>query len=388
MQQQQKFIQKFVKKISAIKLNRRTVVILISVLPILALFFFVMFRSGPLAPVSVTVAVVESKSIQPAVFGVGTVEASQLFKIGPNQPGRVKRVLVDVGERVRKGQLLAVMERPDLDILTPNDPEQDYVKSALKQAEQDAEERLKRAKTTLDNLQNKTDANEEDIATAKSELQEAQREIKRLRSGGNNVLQVSANQKLTAPISGIVVARNAEPGTAVQLGQSVIDIVDPQSVRIGARFDQTGSAGLVQGLKAKISLRSQNESIAGRVLRIEPLADAVTEEIMAKVVFDKQPQPLPSLGEMAEIRISLSPLPEAPTILNASLVRHEGSLGVWRLDTNNRIAFVPVKVGATDLDGWVEVREGLNVGDRIVVHSHAPLSEKSRLRIVKAIKGT
>ncbi|MBV6493458.1 MAG: Multidrug resistance protein MdtA [Turneriella sp.] len=388
MQQQQKFIQKFVKKISAIKLNRRTVVILISVLPILALFFFVMFRSGPLAPVSVTVAVVESKSIQPAVFGVGTVEASQLFKIGPNQPGRVKRVLVDVGERVRKGQLLAVMERPDLDILTPNDPEQDYVKSALKQAEQDAEERLKRAKATLDNLQNKTDANEEDIATAKSELQEAQREIKRLRSGGNNVLQVSANQKLTAPISGIVVARNAEPGTAVQLGQSVIDIVDPQSVRIGARFDQTGSAGLMQGLKAKISLRSQNESIAGRVLRIEPLADAVTEEIMAKVVFDKQPQPLPSLGEMAEIRISLSPLPEAPTILNASLVRHEGSLGVWRLDTNNRIAFVPVKVGATDLDGWVEVREGLNVGDRIVVHSHAPLSEKSRLRIVKAIKGT
>ncbi|HRP69002.1 MAG TPA: HlyD family efflux transporter periplasmic adaptor subunit, partial [Turneriella sp.] len=187
---------------------------------------------------------------------------------------------------------------------------------------------------------------------------------------------------------GIVVARNAEPGTAVQLGQSVIDIVDPQSVRIGARFDQTGSAGLMQGLKAKISLRSQNESIAGRVLRIEPLADAVTEEIMAKVVFDKQPQPLPSLGEMAEIRISLSPLPVAPTILNASLVRHEGSLGVWRLDTNNRIAFVPVKVGTSDLDGWVQVREGLNVGDRIVVHSHAPLSEKSRLRIVKAIKGT
>ncbi|HRP69001.1 MAG TPA: biotin/lipoyl-binding protein, partial [Turneriella sp.] len=199
MQQQQNFIQKLVKKINTIKLNRRTVVILISVLPILALFFFVMFRSGPLAPVSVTVGVVESKSIQPAVFGVGTVEASQLFKIGPNQPGRVKRVLVDVGERVRKGQLLAVMERPDLDILTPNDPEQDYVKSALKQAEQDAEERLKRAKATLDNLQNKTDANEEDIANAKSELQEAQREIKRLKSGGS-ILQVSANQKLTAPI--------------------------------------------------------------------------------------------------------------------------------------------------------------------------------------------
>ena len=79
--------------------------------PLLLLFAWVAFRSGPLAPVNVTIAQVEERSIAPAMFGIGTVEARYTQKIGPTAAGRVTMVAVDVGDTVVAGQLLAQIER-------------------------------------------------------------------------------------------------------------------------------------------------------------------------------------------------------------------------------------------------------------------------------------
>eukprot|EP01136_Pigoraptor_vietnamica_P028878 Opistho-1_new@7708 len=72
-------------------------------------------RTGPLAPVRVTVAEVSRGELQPSLFGIGTVEARRDYLIGPTTAGRVQRVLVDVGEAVVAGQLLAEMEPVDLE---------------------------------------------------------------------------------------------------------------------------------------------------------------------------------------------------------------------------------------------------------------------------------
>ena len=57
----------------------------------------------------------ETKSITPALFGIGTVEARHTYRIGPTFTGRVKRLDVEVGERVKSGQVLGEMEPVDLD---------------------------------------------------------------------------------------------------------------------------------------------------------------------------------------------------------------------------------------------------------------------------------
>ena len=72
-------------------------------------------QSGPLAPIQVTVTPVVRGDVSPALFGIGTVEARRAYLIGPTAAGRVKRVLVDVGDTVKAGQLLAEMEPVDLD---------------------------------------------------------------------------------------------------------------------------------------------------------------------------------------------------------------------------------------------------------------------------------
>ena len=96
-------------------LQRRTLLLIGVGAVTAALFGYVVLRSGPLAPVSVTTAVVEARSISPALFGIGTVEARFSYKIGPTSAGRIGRILVDVGDQVRSGQTLAEMDPVDLD---------------------------------------------------------------------------------------------------------------------------------------------------------------------------------------------------------------------------------------------------------------------------------
>ena len=93
----------------------RTLALLAVILPLLALFIYVGLRSGPLAPVAVTVAKVESRALTPALFGIGTVEARYTYRIGPTIAGRVKTLNVHVGDRVRAQQLLGEMDPVDLD---------------------------------------------------------------------------------------------------------------------------------------------------------------------------------------------------------------------------------------------------------------------------------
>ncbi len=181
-------------------------------------------------------------------------------------------------------------------------------------------------------------------------------------------------------------ARDAEPGTTVVAGQSVLEIVDPRELWVGVRFDQSSAAGLRAGLPATIVLRSRpTERFAGRVLRVEPRADAVTEEILAKVVIEAPLESLPPLGELAEVTASLPALPEAPVVPSASVQRRDGQTGVWVVE-GDALRFRPVKLGAADLEGRVQVLDGLQRDARIVVHSERALHERSRFHIVQRMK--
>src|SRR5690606_28611598 len=83
------------------------------------------------------------------------------------------------------------------------------------------------------------------------------------------------NLKLVAPVDGLVSRRDADPGTTLVAGQAAVEIIDPQSIWLEARFDQQGAAGLAAGLSAQVELRSRpGERMNARVARVEPRADA------------------------------------------------------------------------------------------------------------------
>ncbi|MFN3516386.1 MAG: efflux RND transporter periplasmic adaptor subunit [Novosphingobium sp.] len=376
---------------------------LLAVLLVLALLLiWVAIRSGPLAPVKVTVAEVEERALAPALFGIGTVEARYTHRIGPTAPGRIASLTVDVGDRVEAGQVLAVIEPIDLDQRIVAASGSASRSAALEQAAAaqvaDASARLALARSeaargeelfrggwltraAIDQRRQALAAAEAGLAAAQANHAAARQETGRTGAERAALQKQKANLRLVAPKAGLVVRRLAEPGTTVVAGQAVIEVIDPAELWINARFDQTRASGIASGLPARIVLRSRTDtSLRGSILRVEPVADAVTEEVLAKVVFDAGASFVP-IGELAEVTIGLPARQTTLALPNAAVHRVGGELGVWTL-RDGALQFVAVRLGVEDADGWVQVLDGLVKGDRVVVHSARPLTGSSRITVV------
>lgn len=377
---------------SRLPLQRRTLALLAVVVPLLALFIYVVLRSGPLAPVAVTVATVEQRAITPALFGIGTVEARTTYHVGPTVAGRVLRLSVEVGERVSAGQVLGEMDAVDFDErLRAQAAAVQRAQASLKDAlarQQQAQTQATRYSQLLAvraTSEETATARQQDLASANAALAGSQAEVARLRAELEALRTQRGQLRLRAPADALVTARLAEPGSTVVPGQAVVDLVDPASLWVNVRFDQTSSAGLRANLPAQVLLRSDTTApLAAHVLRVEPLADAVTEETLAKVVLATLPTPLPPLGTLAEVTITLPELAAAPTIPNAALRRVGGKMGVWELGADG-LRFAPLVLGQADLDGQVQVQSGLKEGVRIVVYSEKELSARSNTHVVDRI---
>ncbi len=373
--------------------QKRTLVMLVVLLPLLAVFVHVALRSGPLAPVSVTVAKVTDQSITPALFGIGTVEARYTYKIGPTFPGRVKVVNVEVGDHVRAGQVLGEMDPIDLDErITAQAAALKRAGAQLSEAQAGQVYAQIQARRYEELLAVRS-TSEELVITKKHEQKKAEaslnmahQESARVRAEWKALKQQRKSLSLAAPADGLVAVRNADPGTTIVAGQAVVEVIDQKSLWVNVRFDQIHAHGLEANLPARILLRSKTVDLPCRVLRVEPVADPVTEETLAKVVFDQIPEPLPAVGELAEVTVALQALPSGPVIPNAAVQRIHGKLGVWQV-TNNDLHFTPITLGTTDLDGNVQVCKGLKVDDRIVVYSAKILSAHSRIHVVDHLKG-
>ena len=381
---------------------------------LVAAMAFVMMRTGPLAPVRVTAHKVAEGSLTPSLFGIGTVEARRAYLIGPTVPGRVLRLMVDVGDAVKAGQLLAEMDPVDLDQrLVALDASIARARSASTSAQAQQKDAMAKREVAAANARRYVDLGKQDFISSgvvEGKLQEqtsaeaglssavanvaaAGADLRRLDAERAALRQQRDTVRLTAPTDGVVTSRDAEPGSTVVAGQAVVKLIDPASLWVKVRFDQGRSSGLAAGLPAQIVLRSNpRQPLAGKVARIEAVSDSVTEERIAMVAFERpaaspaSPGAMLSVGELAEVTVTLPATTNAPLVPNAA-VKHLGQqTGVWRL-TGSELQFVPVRTGVLSLDGQVQVLEGLKAGDVIVEFSEKELRADSRITVVDSLAG-
>ena len=369
---------------------------------------FVSLRTGPLAPVKVTVIQPTEGSLTPAIFGIGTVEAQRAWMVGPTVAGRVLSVRVDVGERVKAGQLLAEMDPVDLDqrlaALDASLARAGSTQQSARAQVSDASARRALAATNTRRNQDLAqqnfisagalDARYQEQASADAALQAAQanltgagQDLTRLQAERAALAQQRSNVRLLAPADAVVTSRDAETGSTVVAGQAVLRLVDPASLWVKLRVDQGRSGGLVAGLKGSIVLRSQPQTqLPGQVARVELLADPVTEERLALVAFTPIP-PGVSVGEMAEVTLQLPATATALLLPNAAVVRQHAQTGVWKL-VNGQPKFVPVQLGISSLDGQVQVLKGLDKHDSVIAYSEKALKAGTRVKVVDTLVKT
>jgi HlyD family secretion protein len=372
---------------------------------LLVAIVFVIRRAGPLAPVRVTVVQATEGSLTPALYGMGTVEARRSYLIGPTSAGRVLRVLVDAGDTVRAGQLLAEMDPVDMDNrLVALDASLARASSVIVAADAqtvDAAARRELAAISARRyvelgqqsfvssgaveakVQEQTSA-EAGARAAQANLSAARQDLSRLKADRAGLVQQRQNARLVATQDGVVLSRDAEPGSTVVAGQSVLKLVDPASLWVKARFDQGRSAGLATGLSADIVLRSSAAvPLHGKVARVELQSDSITEERVAQIAFDVLPAGV-SVGELAEVTLRLPATSRSLILPNAAIKRQGGQTGVWvLLEGSHR--FVPLRLGQVSLDGQVQVLGGLTANARVVVYSEKEIDAHSHIQVVQTL---
>ncbi|WKU19392.1 efflux RND transporter periplasmic adaptor subunit [Advenella alkanexedens] len=379
---------------SRISMRSRKLGLLLAILPLLGLFVYVVIRSGPLAAVPVTVTQAKVQSVTPSVFGIGTVSARYTYKVGPVITGRLLDIAVNVGDTVKAGQIVGQMDPIDLDERIHS---QERVLKRVSLQHTQAQVKFEHAGVQLkryrklfasrSSSEESLNIMEQEYRIAQAGLEAAAEDIIKAKADLAALMSQRKSLQLIAPVEGIVTSRNADPGSTVVAGQAVLEMINPAEVWIEARFDQSSSIGLEADLPASIVLRTRGQAVfPGKISRIEPKADVVTEEMLAKVSFIALPQQVPSLGELSEVTVHLPEIPGFVVIPNASLVRVDNQQGVWRVVDKN-LQFAAVQPGVIDLDGNVQIIAGLQEDDQVVVYSEKALTAKSRILITDQIPG-
>ena len=365
------------EKIQQWDISRRKLLIFVTLFGLLILFAYIVFSTGPLSPIKVTTVKISSQSLTPTLFGVGTVEARRSYLMGPVIAGRVLKVHVDVGHSVKEGQLLAEMDSIDLN---------ERMVAVQAQAN-DAKARMVLASETARRyieLGKKNFISPIVVEGKIQELDSAKAVVQKTNADLAGFKQQELNLKLKAPIDGIITSRDAEPGSTVIAGQSVLKMIDPTSLWIKTRFDQGKSMGLAVGLNANIILRSNpHHSISGKVVRVEILSDSVAEERIAQIEMTNTPKSI-SIGEMAEVTLQLPAGESTLSLPNVSIKQKGSGTGVWLLQ-DGKPHFAPVQIGQTGLNGQVAILSGLKSGDEVILYSDTEIKEGIRIKVVDSL---
>ncbi|MBU0751302.1 MAG: efflux RND transporter periplasmic adaptor subunit [Gammaproteobacteria bacterium] len=385
--------------------TRRNLILAAFAAAFLVAFGWIIATQGPLAPISVTMAKAAEMRLERTLFGIGTLEARRGHAVGPTVAGRLDKVLVDHGDKVQAGQLLAEMEPVDLDArlaagaAAAAAASQRVHSAAAALAE--AESRARLAKNSAERYadlrrrnffsQEAADAKAHEAAAAlaakqaaTAALAAAKEDARRAQSELAGTGKSRAHLRLTSPVDGIVSARLAEPGSTVVAGQAVVQVIEPDALWFKVRIDQGRSSGLAVGLPATIALRSApGKTPPGRVARVDLVGDAVTEERIAYVALDAPPENL-AIGELAEVTLQLPPIDKALAIPAAALTRQGNTMGVWKL-VDDRAQFAAVTPGVSSAQGQVQILSGLAAGETVLVYSSKALAPDARVKVVDSL---
>jgi RND family efflux transporter MFP subunit len=168
--------------------------------------------------------------------------------------------------------------------------------------------------------------------------------------------------RITAPMDGVIISRQAEVGSMVVPGSTLFRMVDAATLWVAMRVDESVVGRVQVGQPASIRMRT-GETLPGKVARIARQSDAATRELEVNVAFDVPPARF-AIDQEAEVSILAGDLAGIVVPL-AALTRDRGGRQGVLVVVDSRSEFRPVQTGASDAQS-VLIGKGLAAGERIV----------------------
>lgn len=330
----------------------------------------------------VNVATIQPKreAINGDVTLSGNVQANVDAPIYARTSGYLRRWLVDIGAPVKKGQVLAEIDVPELD----QQLRQARADVANAQASRNlAETTAKRWRSLRDTGTVSSQQVDEKIGQAETgaaQLQSAEANLQRLR-------ELSAYKSIVAPFDGVVTARNTDIGQLVaggSAGQELFRISDTRRLLLYVHVPQTYAAKMQPGLTATVAFPDRpGVKYPATLERTANALDASSRTLLVQLVIDNSKQELLA-GAYAEVNFHI---PDAAHTLaftlpsNTLLTRGE-RLNVAAVDASNAVKIKPVTLGR-DYGMEVEIVEGIEASDNVIVNPPDSLTDGATVRVIK-----
>ena len=336
------------------------------------------------APPAIRVVAAERRELVEKLTVTGTVVAREEAATGTDLNGLTVITLnADQGDLVKKGDVLAVLDRSSLDTQLAQmeasraqaEANAAQVSAQIGDAEvavRQAEEALERAaalekkgvatQAQLDNAVNAVDSARARLVSAEKAFAAAEAQLGVIDAQKANVLLQISKTELRAPADGLVLSRNATLGGVVSAaGGPLFRIAIGSEFELAAEVAETSLPRLAAGMRATVSVAGSPDEVGGPIRRISPEIDQASRLGSIRITLDD-----PSVarnGNFARGEIEL--LRREGLAVPASAVVFKDSDSFVQLVEEGEVSTVPVKLGAR-ADGFVEVLGGLSEGDEVV----------------------
>jgi len=332
-------------------------------------------RGGAVFPVEVQP--VGGQSVEYAINAVGSIDAFEIVQVTARIPGAVEKIHFREGDRVKGGDLLVEIE-PGRYRLAVQESEAAVAQAQAALAE--AEGGLSRregANTTNAGLipGEELDAWRTRVATERARLAAGQAALER----ANRNMRDS---EVRAPFAGNIQTRDVQTGTYVQPGSLLTTLVRRDPLLLRFQVSDRDAASLSTGMPARFSVRGAGEQHDARIVAVAESADPASRMVAVTAeVTSKDPGLRP--GAFAEVTVPVGSARQAAVIPQTAVRPSERGFLAYVV-SGGRAKEKVLTLGLRTADGLVEVKEGLVVGDSLVVRGAEALREGAAVRIVAA----
>ncbi|MBZ0111306.1 MAG: efflux RND transporter periplasmic adaptor subunit, partial [Thermoanaerobaculia bacterium] len=307
--------------------------------------------------IPVEVAALARGPIEAVLRFSADLEAEESVPVVSRAAHRVLRLLVEEGDRVTKGALLATLEAEEQRNAVAK------IDSQLTKARRDYERQRSLFDQALISEQTFIESRYE-LEQLEINLVDAKREL--------------SYTEVRAPISGTVTQRLVSLGDQVTVNQHLFDIVDFDSLVVRLFVPERDLSRVKVGQEARLSSQAlPGRAFFGTVERIAPIVDPRTGTIKVTVKVPQETGLLPGL--FLEAQLVTAVRSDALLVPKRSLVLDEDQAFVFRLDDEGRVEKILARAVLED-SAWIEVIEGLAEGDRVVVAGQAGLKDGDLVR--------
>lgn len=313
----------------------------------------------------VAVAPIEAHRIVDRILVTGELLAVNEASVAAEVDGRVTSILVEEGAAVEAGDIVFEIDRERRQLeLEDGQARLEQARARFEQQETEAQ-RIRR-------LHSSRTASEARLDDAEAELRLARSQVAAARARLGLAERAFRNASVTAPFSGIVARRHVSEGEFIERGTELFDLVsfDPVEIEFHVSERDSGRIQMDQPLDVRVA-SCPDEVFRATVTMISPRIDPRSRTLRVKARIENHDGKLrPGLFARADLGLSeRSSVPMIPE--GAILQRADGSVAFRMVgaDRVERIVLIP----GVFRDGRVEVVEGLDVGDIVVVRGHARL---------------